>query len=142
MRVVIDTREQRPYSFEEFDCERRALPAGDYSLAGLEESFAIERKSVQDLIHTVLRGRRRFTRELQKLQSYQFAAVVIEGSLEDILSGTYTSDIAPAALLGIIVGIMQAYHPVHVVFAHDRGHAHALVTQMLKQGDKYYGSRS
>ena len=37
--VVVDTREQEPYSFDsdKVSAVRKALPAGDYSLVGLEE---------------------------------------------------------------------------------------------------------
>ena len=46
--VVIDTREQEPYGFNPDLVRplRRALPAGDYSVAGLEETIAVERKPV------------------------------------------------------------------------------------------------
>ena len=41
--VVVDTREQEPYTFESGCTEvvRRALPAGDYSVEGLEGSVAV-----------------------------------------------------------------------------------------------------
>ena len=42
--LVIDSREQRPYSFDGVArTVRAALPAGDYSIVGSETSFAIER---------------------------------------------------------------------------------------------------
>jgi len=43
--VVVDTREQEPYAFESGCTEvvRRALPAGDYSVEGHEDSVAVER---------------------------------------------------------------------------------------------------
>ena len=49
--VVVDTREQEPYSFDsdKVSAVRKALPAGDYSLVGLEERVAVERKSLTDL---------------------------------------------------------------------------------------------
>jgi ERCC4-type nuclease len=130
-RVVIDTREKRGYDF--VGGIRKMLPCGDYSVEGREDDFAVERKSLEDWVSTVVRSKRRFAAELKKLMEYSFAAVVIEGSIEDICGGRYRSEIAPAALLGITVGIMTRYHPVHVVFAGDRLHAHALVSQMLKQ---------
>ena len=133
-RIVIDTREQRPYSFSEMESITHALPAGDYSLEGLESRFAIERKSLADWISTVLRARRRFSVELKKLQTYEFAAVVIDASIEDILSGNYRSDIKPASLLGLTAGLMQSYSPVHFLFAGSRPHAHALAAELLKLG--------
>jgi ERCC4-type nuclease len=43
--VIADSREQEPYSFEatRITTVRRALPAGDYSLDGLEDRVAVER---------------------------------------------------------------------------------------------------
>ncbi|MGI5842927.1 MAG: hypothetical protein ACOX9B_01895 [Candidatus Xenobium sp.] len=42
--VVVDTREQEPYTFESGCTEvvRRALPAGDYSVEGHEDSVAVD----------------------------------------------------------------------------------------------------
>ena len=47
--VVVDTREQEPYTFESGCTEvvRRALPAGDYSIEGHEDSVAVERKTLE-----------------------------------------------------------------------------------------------
>ena len=137
MNIIIDTREQRRYDFP--DAIHRALPSGDYSLEGLEETFAIERKSLADWVNTVVHNRRRFCAELKRLQAYDFAAVVIESSFADILRGDYRSDVTPQALLGITVGLMQAYHPVHIVMAGDRPHAYAVVAELLKLGAKRYG---
>jgi len=41
--VVVDTREQEPYTFESGCTEvvRRALPAGDYSVEGHEDAVAV-----------------------------------------------------------------------------------------------------
>jgi ERCC4-type nuclease len=135
--IIIDTREQHPWAFK--NSVRRALPSGDYSLEGLEDCFAIERKSLADWVNTVVHNKRRFRAELTRLQAYEFAAVVIESSYADILRGDYRSDIAPQALLGITVGLMQAYHPVHFVMAGDRPHAYAVVAELLKLGAKRYG---
>jgi ERCC4-type nuclease len=45
--VVVDTREQEPYTFDPRSVTviRRALPAGDYSIEGHEDSVAVERKT-------------------------------------------------------------------------------------------------
>lgn len=137
-RIIIDTREQRPYSFP--DALKAALPAGDYSLEGLETTIAIERKSLQDWINTILRSKRLFRSELQKLQNYKYAAVVIEASVEDLLSGNYRSDINPQALLGLTASYMQSFQPVQIILAGDRPHAVALVAELLKVGEKKYGN--
>jgi len=60
--VVVDTREQEPYTFESGCTEvvRRALPAGDYSIEGHEDSVAVERKTLEDFVSTVIRSRKRY----------------------------------------------------------------------------------
>lgn len=134
--IVIDTREQRPYTFDGLSTVRRALPSGDYSLDGLEHSIAIERKSLDDWVHTILRARRRFRAELKRLQRMDFAAIVIEGSVADILAGRYKSDAHPRSILGMTASIMQHYRPVQVVFAGDRPHAAHVVRVLLEQAER------
>lgn len=135
--IIVDTREQKPYIFP--NSVRKALPAGDYSLEGLETRFVIERKSLDDWVQTLLRGKCRFRKELAKLQQYDFACIVIEGGVDDILAGNYKSDINPQALLGMTVAIMHGFHPVHVLLAGDRPHAYAMVREMLKLAEERWG---
>ncbi|MCL4499295.1 MAG: hypothetical protein M1335_03505 [Chloroflexi bacterium] len=84
--IVVDTREQESHSFpaERFVTERRALPAGDYSLAGLERNVTVERKTAADFVHTVIRDRDRFRRELVKLAGYECACGVVKAGFDDI----------------------------------------------------------
>ena len=55
--VVIDSREQEPYGFNPHLVRpvRRALPAGDYSVEGHETTLAVERKTLDDFVGTVIR---------------------------------------------------------------------------------------
>ena len=71
--IIIDTREQEPYSFDPrlVVAVRRALPAGDYSVAGLEGCVAVERKTLDDFVSTVIHSRERFREELRKLSGYR-----------------------------------------------------------------------
>ena len=130
--IVIDTREQRPYSFaaDLAGSVRHALPAGDYSLLGLEASVAVERKALDDFVSTVIHARQRFARELTVLQTYSHAWIVVEGSLEDVLLGRYRSRATPQALLGITASLMIDYG-IPVLFAHDRPCARLLVEALL-----------
>lgn len=119
--VVVDTREQEPYSFppERFLTKRHALPAGDYSLAGLEHMVAIERKTAEDFVHTVIRDRDRFRRELVRLAEYDRACVVVEAGLDDILSGVYRCGAHPASVVGAALSIIVDYG-VPVYFCSNR----------------------
>lgn len=130
--IVVDTREQEEYSFScsRFIVERRALPAGDYSLAGLEHEVAVERKSAEDFVHTVIRERDRFRRELLKLAQYDRACVVVEAGLDDLLSGAYRSGAHPASVFGSAMSIIIDYG-VPVYFCSDRQCACRFVEEYL-----------
>ena len=71
MRLIVDSREQSPFSFkgpryEDVTVEVGTLTVGDYSLAGLTDKVAVERKSLPDLVACLGRERERFERELQR----------------------------------------------------------------------------
>jgi ERCC4-type nuclease len=48
--IVIDSREQTPLPFSKLKTQAGTLLTGDYSVAGLENLFAVERKSISDLV--------------------------------------------------------------------------------------------
>jgi ERCC4-type nuclease len=110
-RIVIDTREREPYGF---DCPtvRRKLEAGDYSVAGLEDAVAVERKSLKDFVSTVIHDFVRFAAELQKLSNLDAACVVVEADLDQVLRGLAAGacgNVAPESLLGATVHISLHY---------------------------------
>lgn len=83
MKIVTDTREQLNLDFTGFkDVEvvRTKLDAGDYSLVGYESLITFERKSVQDLVGTLIGGHERFLRELERMQDYKEKYILIEHS--------------------------------------------------------------
>jgi DNA excision repair protein ERCC-4 len=76
------------------------LVTGDYSIAGLESLFAVERKSISDLVGCCVgQGRERFERELHRLRGFRFRRLLIIGSEAQILKGEYHSNINPRAVL-------------------------------------------
>ncbi len=113
MRVIVDTREQRPFTFERFpevEVVRGALPTGDYSLPGFEDKIAIERKSLDDLVGC-LKGdnRARFERELARGRTYDLFCVVVEASLDDVSKGRYRSEMKTEAVLQSVVAFGVRY---------------------------------
>lgn len=143
MRLIVDTREQAPYTFDRFavELERAALPAGDYSLPGFEDRAAIERKSLDDLIGCLCTGRERFERELTRGTHYDLFAVVIESTLEDVSKGRYRSEMkAQAALQSIIC--FQVRYRVPFVWAGNRAGGeyitHGLLEKYLAEIQKRY----
>jgi DNA excision repair protein ERCC-4 len=105
--LIIDSMEQKPYSFRPFlkwfsAIERRKLPTGDYSIDGLEDRVAVERKSLPDLFGccSPYGSREAFVRACERLSKLDFAALVIEGSLTKILRATEFSSMHPNAVFG------------------------------------------
>jgi DNA excision repair protein ERCC-4 len=107
--LIIDSMVQKLYSFKHFNkwfgaMERKKLAAGDYSIAGLEDRVAVERKSLQDLLNCCVRygSREAFVRACERLGKFDFAAMVIEGSISKILRSTEYSSMHPNAVFGMI----------------------------------------
>lgn len=119
--IVIDTREQEPYSFDPrlAATARRALPAGDYSVEGLEERVAVERKSLDDFVSTVIHGRARFRNELRKLGGYRATCIVVEAGVLDVLLHRYRGDAHPNAVLGSALSIILDFR-IPVFFCSNR----------------------
>ena len=87
--VLVDTREQMPFDFSRFPNwiageKRKALRVGDYSVEGMEELLILERKSLSDLISTLMQNRVRFFAGCQKMAQYRWRALLVEASYEDI----------------------------------------------------------
>ncbi|MFA6034043.1 MAG: ERCC4 domain-containing protein [Myxococcota bacterium] len=119
--IIIDTREQEGLSFDPAvaDVERKALPAGDYSLAGLVDRVAVERKSLSDFVHTVINERARFSIELKKLRKMETSCVVVEGNLSDVLAGRYRGGAHPHSVFGAAISVIVDCG-VPVFFCSDR----------------------
>jgi ERCC4-type nuclease len=113
MIVIIDTREQAPFSFGRFpdvQVERATLPTGDYSLAGFESVIACERKEVNDLIACLQNGNRdRFERELSRGVALHRFSVLVEATLEDISHHRYRSEMNPKAALQSLFAFQVRY---------------------------------
>jgi len=144
MRVVVDTREQAAYCFAKYEAqaERGTLPAGDYSLPGFEDRVAVERKELGDLIACLMgKNRERFERELARLRAYDFSAVVVEASMQDVAEGRYRSEMKPHAALQSLLAFMCRYR-VPFIFAGSRSGAEYatfwLLSKYLREIEERY----
>jgi len=142
VRIVVDTREQEPYAFDpqRVTVVRRALPAGDYSVEGWEGAVAVERKTLEDFVSTVIRGRARFRKELRRLEGYEAACVVVEADLRDLLLGRFRSGAHPNAVLGAVLSIVVDYR-IPVFFCSDRQTACRFVEGFLLRFHRKVGNR-
>ena len=89
--AIIDTREQNPFSFRRFkgwfkSIESRALPLGDYSVSGMEDSCVVERKDLADLISSFTSNRTVFINRLRRMSALPHSLLVITASLTEIKS--------------------------------------------------------
>jgi ERCC4-type nuclease len=151
-RILVDTREQAPYSFRGLSADaadgctaaglrlpllvptaRVALPAGDYAVEGFQDRCAVERKSLADLYSTLSQGRDRFRREVERLSGMEFAAVVVEAPFSRILRDPPPhSDLLPKAVFRTILSWSVRYR-VHWLPCEDRRHAEITVFRLLQR---------
>jgi DNA excision repair protein ERCC-4 len=115
-QIIIDSREQTPLEFTRLPSIRGTLQSGDYSVAGLEHLFAVERKSLDDLAMSVTTERERFERELHRLRGFHFKRLLIVGTREDIENHTYRSKAKPNAILASL-SAFECRYDIPVVFA-------------------------
>jgi DNA excision repair protein ERCC-4 len=136
--VIIDTREQKSWDFaqyEDFEIYRQGLPSGDYSILGMEERVAIERKSLGDAVQTLIQGWLRFRKELCRLSGYDMALIVIEANLSDIIEHRYESEASPESVLARISEIMID-HNIPVFLAGDHESAGRIAARFLRMAWK------
>lgn len=108
--VIIDTREQAPLPIRRLPVIRAGLYSGDYGIAGLEDVFSIERKSVADLVGCCVNSNReRFEHELHRLRGYRFKRLLIIGQRVEVEQKHYRSAIAPASVLGTLAAFEIRY---------------------------------
>lgn len=100
--VIVDTREQDPLPIHRLRTVRAGLMSGDYSIAGAEHLFAVERKSVADLVQSVGPERDRFERELHRLRGFRFARLLIVGAEAEVSTGRFRSSMSPRSVLASV----------------------------------------
>ena len=143
--VAFDTREQLPFSFQHIRMDRkrafvmtqkRTLQTGDYSIVGYEDRLCVERKSLEDLYHTLGKGRERFMKELERMQTMECSAVVIEASWKQIASPTeddplFRSLVHPNSILGTIVACAGQFPKTRWKAAGNRTNAEKFTFDIL-----------
>lgn len=91
LNIIVDTREQTPWEFDIedtyyiFSYERGTLKTADYSIKGMEDIVAIERKRSSAEIATNI-NEPRFRKEFERLAQYKYKFVICEFELRDILN--------------------------------------------------------
>jgi len=135
MKIVIDSREQRPLDFSRWDdvtVEMAGLPVGDYTLRGLETKAAIERKSIDDLVGSLSSGRERFEAELMEARGYDLFIIVVEASMDDVAQHRYRSKMLAASVLQSLF-TYQARYGAPTLWAGSREGAAYAVKSLLEK---------
>jgi DNA excision repair protein ERCC-4 len=145
--ILIDNREQQPYAFVGYRADQRqgggplvvgtktvCLPSGDYSLEGYADRVAVERKSLNDLFHTLSQGRDRFERELARLDAMQFAAVMVEADWTTIFTAPpQFSHLEPKTVFRSVLAWCQRFPRVHWYTVPDRAFGEAATLRVLER---------
>jgi hypothetical protein len=148
MKIVIDSREQCPFTFQHEKyagtiVEAGSLDTGDYSLAGLVDRVAVERKSLPDLVSCLGRERERFEREMQRAAALDTFTVVIEASWGELAGGQYRSQLNPHSACQSVLAFTARYR-VPFLFAGSRAGAEyvtwGFLRQYLESARKRWGS--
>jgi len=138
--IIRDTREQEGKGWlfrASANCdgvEIKKLNVGDYTVKGLEDVLAIERKTIGDLWNTLgaSKNYQRFLREWKRGENHKFKFLIIEGSLADINKGYRWSKV-PVATIHAKLLSLQIHHNVHVVFAGRMDNARAYVRRLMSK---------
>jgi len=126
MKIIIDNREKKELPFARFESMRGTLQSGDYSIEGLEHRFAVERKSISDLVGSLTSGRERFERELHRLRGFDFARLLIIGTEADITNHRYRSKASPKSILHSLYAF-EARYGIPAVWGGSESRSAALV---------------
>jgi ERCC4-type nuclease len=141
LKIIIDTREQRPWSFDEYATANRKLDTGDYSVEGLENVLAIERKrNVAEIANNITESR--FKDVIDRLKSFKYAFILLEFDLNNVLEYPVGSTIpkrlwskiriSPQYLLKHIIEL-QTDHAIHVIFCGSTSNAEKTALAIMKR---------
>jgi len=122
--VVVDTREKYPFDFGRLKnwiigTKSQALKVGDYSIEGMETLLVLERKTLTDLITTVIQERQRFFKQCEKMSKYRWKALLIEASYENIKTpynyDEFNTQAHPNAVSGTL-DALEARYGIPVIY--------------------------
>ena len=141
MLIRIDTREQHPLEFDRCAVVRDTIPTFDYAIEGDHLNFAVERKSLPDLIQS-LAIQKNYCRELKKIrrarsvQKMPRIFYVVEANREDIEHYNYSiftgGRVGPDFIFHQL-SEFEYFHDVHVIFSGDTLGAARDIYRLLKR---------
>jgi DNA excision repair protein ERCC-4 len=128
--------EQKPWVFpDDVKVIKGPLRTGDYSVAGLKDCLCVERKSLSDLVKTVIQDWLRFTKELNRMAGFDVAIIAVEATTDDLYAHKYLGDASPESVIGKCSAIMIDYG-VPVVWWGSRENAQRTALQFLRMASQ------
>jgi ERCC4-type nuclease len=139
--VVIDSQEHMGYGFERFanwfsGTVRKRLKVGDYTILGMEQEIAMERKTIPDLVNSIIQDRKDFIGKCERLSSFKKKCLVIEGTLSEIKTPYENSQAHPNAVLGSLLAAQERWD-IPVYFLDEFQLAEEFVASMLSKYHAY-----
>lgn len=141
--IVIDNREKKPYNFPTVDSViHKEIETGDYTRQGFEDTFAVERKTLDDLATSLGAERDRFEREIERAQMLDEFVVVVEAEADAVYEfadqsdcPNYYSSIHPNSIIGTVEQWPDKYDTLTFEWCGDRNGA---MQETLYYLDKWY----
>lgn len=138
--IIVDTREQKPWSFDSYSKANHKLDTGDYSIEGLENILAIERKrNVAEFANNITE--KRFKDVIERLSKIQHSFILFEFNFDKVMTYPIGSDIpkklwekiriSPAYILRHIIDL-QINHNIKIMFCGDSHNAEVVALAIMK----------
>jgi len=140
--ALIDSQEHMGYTFQRFTnwfagAIHMRLPIGDYNILGMEYEAVVERKTLPDLVRSIIQERKDFIKKCEGLSAFKKKCIVIEGSTTSLKTPYEDSRAHPNAVLGSLLAAQERWgFPVY--FLDNFLLAEEFVASMLS---KYYAYR-
>lgn len=130
----MDTAEQAPLHFRR-EVVRRSLDTGDYSLEGYEGVICVERKSLSDLVKSVVTDWLRFSKCCRRMACMDVAAIIVEAPVSALMHRQYVGDINPHSVRGKLNAIHLDFG-VPTMFLDNREIAAEWVENLFEQFER------
>jgi len=140
LEILVDAHERYAYRFpgQRVRTVRRGLPCGDYAIgAGGNLVASVERKSLADLVSSLISGRLRFA--LAELATLPRAAVVVEDRYSQIFALTR---VRPAQVADGLAELQVRYPGVPLVFCETRPLAEEWTYRYLAAAYRWLGDEA
>jgi ERCC4-type nuclease len=139
--IIVDTREQQPWIFDNYTVANRKLDTGDYSIEGLEDLLCIERKkSVSEFANNIVESR--FKDVVMRMSQLKYSFLLLEFDLKDVLIYPVGSTvpkkmwdkikISPAFLIKNLLDL-ELNHNIKVIYCGNSSNAEKMAEHILKK---------